>query len=57
MLTAGEFNTSGRCFASGGIQTNTQIWTLGTYTATVSSIIGYLTVTVNGTTRRIAVVS
>lgn len=43
--------------SSGGISTGGQTWTLGSYTATVSSIVGYLTVSVNGTTRKIAVVS
>ena len=56
-VVANALSTSGLMYAAGGIQTGGQTWTLGTYTATVSTIIGYVTVTVNGTTRKLAVVS
>ena len=54
-VTAGALSTSGLVYGAGGVQTGGQTWTLGTYTAGVLSAVGYVTVTVGGTSRRLLV--
>ena len=54
-VTAGALSTGGLLFASGGIQTGGTAWTFAGYTATALATVGYVTVTVGGTSRRLLV--
>lgn len=54
----GTITTTGDIDCGGGIQTVAGVvWNLGSYTATVSTIIGYMTILADGSTRKLAVVS